>query len=127
VADMRITTQRAAHVVVAAPRCHNTGLMTASRSPFSCLAVHQLDNKNYINENSLVIMLQYARAFRALFMGDAGFQSEVGLLTQKVNMHSAFSHSPAALSSAQQVRGSALFRSGDIASSDTPLRRRSQR
>jgi hypothetical protein len=126
VADMRITTQRAAHVVVAAPRCHNTGLMTASRSPFSCLAVHHLDNKNYINENSLVIMLQYG-AFRALFMGDAGFQSEVGLLTQKVNEHSAFSHSPAALSSAQQVRGSALFRPGDIASSDTPLRRRSQR
>ena len=38
-----------------------------------------------MNENSLVVLLQY-RTLRALFMGDAGFQSEERLLAQGVDL-----------------------------------------
>ncbi len=44
------------------------------------------DGVNDVNENSLVVLVQYGR-LRALFMGDAGFQSEERLLSQGVDLH----------------------------------------
>jgi competence protein ComEC len=44
------------------------------------------DGANDVNENSLVVLVQY-QALRALFMGDAGFQSEERLLNQGVALH----------------------------------------
>jgi competence protein ComEC len=43
------------------------------------------DGANDVNENSLVVLVEYG-ALRALFMGDAGFQSEERLLTQGVDL-----------------------------------------
>jgi competence protein ComEC len=39
-----------------------------------------------VNENSLVVLVEY-RTLRALFMGDAGFQSEARLLAEGVDLH----------------------------------------
>jgi competence protein ComEC len=44
------------------------------------------DGKNDVNENSIVVMLEY-RTFRMLFMGDAGAQSEARLLASGVDLH----------------------------------------
>jgi competence protein ComEC len=44
------------------------------------------DGANDVNENSLVLLVQY-RTLRALFMGDAGFQSEERLLAAGVDLH----------------------------------------
>ncbi len=44
------------------------------------------DGANDVNEHSLVVLVQY-QALRALFMGDAGFQSEERLLNQGVDLH----------------------------------------
>jgi competence protein ComEC len=44
------------------------------------------DGANDVNENSLVVLVQY-RTLRALFMGDAGFQSEQRLLAEGVDLH----------------------------------------
>jgi beta-lactamase superfamily II metal-dependent hydrolase len=46
------------------------------------------DGKNDVNENSVVVMLAY-RDFRALFMGDAGFQAEQRLLESGLDLHAA--------------------------------------
>jgi beta-lactamase superfamily II metal-dependent hydrolase len=43
------------------------------------------DGENDVNENSLVVMLQFG-VFRALFMGDAGFQSEERLPAQDIDL-----------------------------------------
>jgi competence protein ComEC len=43
------------------------------------------DGANDVNENSLVVLVEYG-ALRALFMGDAGFQSEERLLTEGVDL-----------------------------------------
>jgi beta-lactamase superfamily II metal-dependent hydrolase len=43
------------------------------------------DGANDVNENSLVVLVQY-RMLRALFMGDAGFQSEKRLLAQGIDL-----------------------------------------
>jgi competence protein ComEC len=43
------------------------------------------DGKNDVNENSIVVMLAYG-AFRMLFMGDAGAQSEARLLDSGVDL-----------------------------------------
>jgi beta-lactamase superfamily II metal-dependent hydrolase len=44
------------------------------------------DGANDVNENSLVVLVHYGTV-RALFMGDAGFQSEERLLHQGVDLH----------------------------------------
>jgi len=85
-----LSAAKVAHVVVAVPRCHerwsDDGVTMTFLAP--CGAPFQ-DGNNDVNENSLVIMLQY-NAFRALFMGDAGFQSEARLLAQETDLRAAF-------------------------------------
>ena len=44
------------------------------------------EGANDVNENSLVVLVQYGM-LRSLFMGDAGFQSEDRLLHQGVDLH----------------------------------------
>jgi len=44
------------------------------------------DGKNDINENSVVVMLRY-EAFRMLFTGDAGFETERRLLRGRADLH----------------------------------------
>ncbi len=44
------------------------------------------DGKNDVNENSIVVMLEYG-TFRMLFMGDAGTQSEARLLAAGIDLH----------------------------------------
>ena len=44
------------------------------------------DGKNDVNENSIVAMLQYG-AFRMLFTGDAGFETEQRLLARALDLH----------------------------------------
>ena len=44
------------------------------------------DTGDDINENSIVVMLEYA-AFRGLFMGDAGEHTEARLLADRVDLH----------------------------------------
>jgi beta-lactamase superfamily II metal-dependent hydrolase len=44
------------------------------------------DGANDVNEKSLVVLVEY-RTLRALFMGDAGFQSEARLLAQGIDLH----------------------------------------
>jgi len=44
------------------------------------------DGANDVNENSLVVLVHYG-TLRALFMGDAGFQSEERLLAGGVDLH----------------------------------------
>jgi beta-lactamase superfamily II metal-dependent hydrolase len=44
------------------------------------------DGKNDVNENSIVLMLR-SGAFRALFTGDAGFETEARLLARGIDLH----------------------------------------
>jgi len=78
---------RIARVVVTVPHCHehwfDDGVTLTFLTPCGPQFV---DGKNDVNENSLVVMLQYS-GFRALFMGDAGFQSEERLLRQRIDLH----------------------------------------
>jgi len=78
---------RVAHVVVAVPHCgerwSDDGVTVTFLTPCGPKFV---DGNNDVNENSIVLMMQY-EGFRALFMGDAGFQSEARLLAQGVDLH----------------------------------------
>ncbi len=92
-------------VPVIVPACHQRWVddevqltfLTPCGPPFT-------DGANDVNENSLVVLVQYG-ILRALFMGDAGFQSEERLLVQGVDLRadilkvghhgSAYSSSPA--------------------------------
>lgn len=58
------------------------GVSLAVLSPCGALFT---DGKNDVNENSLVVMLQYG-AFRMLFTGDAGFETESRLLRDGVDL-----------------------------------------
>jgi beta-lactamase superfamily II metal-dependent hydrolase len=76
---------RGVHVVV--PACHQRWV--DDEVTFTFLAPCGLpftDGANDVNENSLVVLVQY-RTLRALFMGDAGFQSEQRLLDQGIDLH----------------------------------------
>jgi competence protein ComEC len=73
-------------VPVVVPACHQRWVddevqltfLTPCGPPFR-------DGANDVNENSLVVLVQYG-TLRALFMGDAGFQSEERLLARGVNL-----------------------------------------
>src|ERR1035438_7227572 len=75
------------HAAVIVPGCHQRWLddeitltfLSPCGPPFT-------DGANDVNENSLVVLLQY-RTLRVLFMGDAGFQSEERLLAEGVDVH----------------------------------------
>ncbi len=77
---------RTRHVPVIVPACHQRWIddevtftfLSPCGPPFA-------DGANDVNENSLVVLVQY-RTFRALFMGDAGFQSEERLLAAHVDL-----------------------------------------
>jgi competence protein ComEC len=74
-------------VPVVVPACHQRWVddevqltfLTPCGPPFR-------DGANDVNENSLVVLVQYG-TLRALFMGDAGFQSEERLLAQGDDLH----------------------------------------
>jgi competence protein ComEC len=78
---------RAHRVPVIVPACHQRWVddevtftfLSPCGQPFT-------DSANDVNENSLVVLVQY-RTLRALFMGDAGFQSEERLLNQGVDLY----------------------------------------
>jgi competence protein ComEC len=99
-------TARARGVAVREPRCGDVwhtddGVTLRFLAPCEPYFV---DGANDVNENSIVVMLEY-RAFRMLFMGDAGAQSEARILASgadvradvlKVGHHgSAYSSTPA--------------------------------
>jgi beta-lactamase superfamily II metal-dependent hydrolase len=78
------------HVPVHVARCGDRwatddGVSLAVLSPCGALFA---DGKNDVNENSVVVMLAY-RAFRMLFMGDAGFQAEERLLESGADLRAA--------------------------------------
>jgi competence protein ComEC len=74
-------------VPVVVPACHQRWVddevqltfLTPCGPPFT-------DGANDVNENSLVVLVQYL-TLRALFMGDAGFQSEERLLAPGDDLH----------------------------------------
>ena len=78
---------RTHHVPVIVPACRQRWVddevtltfLTPCGPPFT-------DGANDVNENSLVVLVQYGR-LRALFMGDAGFQSEDRLLHDGGDLH----------------------------------------
>lgn len=61
------------------------GVVLSILSPCGALLA---DGKNDVNENSIVAMLQYG-AFRMLFTGDAGFETEQRLLREGVDLRAA--------------------------------------
>jgi competence protein ComEC len=73
-------------VPVVVPTCHQRWVddeaqptfLTPCGPPFT-------DGANDVNENSVVVLVQYG-TLRALFMGDAGFQSEERLLARGVDL-----------------------------------------
>jgi competence protein ComEC len=74
-------------VPVIVPACHQRWLDDEVTLTFLSPCGPQFaDGANDVNENSLVVLVQY-RNLRALFMGDAGFQSEERLLAQGVDLH----------------------------------------
>jgi competence protein ComEC len=76
------------HVPIVVPTCHQQWADDEVTFTFLTPCGPQfVDGKNDVNENSLVVLVRY-RSFRALFMGDAGFQSEQRLLAQGVDLHS---------------------------------------
>jgi competence protein ComEC len=85
--DDALAQARIANVPVIVPACHqrwvDDEVMLAFLSPCGPAFT---DGANDVNENSLVVLVQY-RTLRALFMGDAGFQSEQRLLAQGDDLH----------------------------------------
>ena len=74
-------------VPVVVPACHQRWVDDEVRLTFltTCGPPFK-DGPNDVNENSLVVLVQYG-TLRALFMGDAGFQSEERLLAQSDDLH----------------------------------------
>jgi competence protein ComEC len=80
------------HVAVIVPGCHQRWLDDEITLTFlSSCGPPLTDGANDVNENSLVVLLQY-RTLRVLFMGDAGFQSEERLLAEGVDVHADIRH-----------------------------------
>ncbi len=78
---------RTHRVPVIVPACHQRWVDDEVTFTFLSPCGPQFaDGANDVNENSLVVLVQY-RALRALFMGDAGFQSEERLLNQGADLH----------------------------------------
>ncbi len=83
-----LATARAQHVPVRYPRAGDVwetddGVTLRFLAPSEPTIV---DSGDDVNENSIVFMLEY-RGFRAIFMGDAGEQSEARLLANGVDLH----------------------------------------
>jgi competence protein ComEC len=77
---------RTHRVPVIVPACHQRWVDDEVTFKFlSPCGPQFVDGANDVNENSLVVLVQY-RTLRALFMGDAGFQSEQRLLSQGVDL-----------------------------------------
>lgn len=78
---------RAEGVPVVVPACHQRAVDDEVALTFLSPCGPQFtDGTNDVNENSLVVLVEYRR-FRALFMGDAGFQSEERLLASGIDLH----------------------------------------
>jgi competence protein ComEC len=74
-------------VPVVVPACHQRRVDDDVALTFLSPCGPQFtDRANDVNENSLVVLVQYG-TLRALFMGDAGFQSEEPLLNQGVDLY----------------------------------------
>ncbi len=78
---------RTHRVPVIVPACHQRWVDDEVTFTFLSPCGPQFtDGANDVNENSLVVLVQY-RTLRALFMGDAGFQSEERLRKQGVDLY----------------------------------------
>jgi competence protein ComEC len=78
---------RTHRVPVIVPACHQRWVDDEVTFTFLSPCGPQFaDGANDVNENSLVVLVRYG-TLRALFMGDAGFQSEERLLNQGVDLH----------------------------------------
>jgi competence protein ComEC len=78
---------RTHRVPVIVPTCHQRWVDDEVTFTFLSPCGPQFtDGANDVNENSLVVLVQYG-TIRALFMGDAGFQSEGRLLGEHVDLH----------------------------------------
>jgi competence protein ComEC len=76
---------RMRQVSVVVPACHQRWIDEVTLTFLSPCGPQFADGANDVNVNSLVVLVQY-RTLRALFMGDAGFQSEARLLAQGVDL-----------------------------------------